>query len=60
VEKWKSRFIVEMFEFICPQAMWKNLWKNICLWEILTTRRLFRNFHRHGFSSACGKVENFV
>jgi len=60
VEKWKSRVIVEMIDFARPQAVWKTLWKTIYLWKKMRQKYFSTSFHRHEFSSACGKVENFV
>jgi hypothetical protein len=60
VEKWKTRFTVEIVSFIFPQAVWKTLWKTPRLWKKMPTRIVFHRFPQGVFSTACGNVENFV
>jgi hypothetical protein len=60
VEKWKSRLIEEIIKLALPQAMWKTCGKLQHLWKKKTIRHLFPQFPQADFSSACGKVENFV
>ena len=57
---WKTHFIVVMTELARPQALWKRLWKTFRPVEKKTKEILFHLFHKFVFSTACGKVENFV
>jgi hypothetical protein len=60
VEKWKRHFIEEIIKLALPQVLWKTCGKICRLWKKKTIRHLFPQFPQARFSSACGKVENFV